>query len=262
MVAAGTLDRPARGVYALPRADPATVAAVLAGGVVTCVTAAHRWALPLLTVPTQIHLAVPRTASTSIRAQLPAGTVVHWDASLDREDLAAARVATALWHVVRCLPLPEAVAVLDAALARRLISVGDLRRLRPSRNAVVYERALRHVDATAGSLAESIARVALVGAGFDVRTQVHLAGVGHVDLLVDGLVVVEVDGFAYHSGRAEFRQDRRRDRAIALDHGLLELRFAFEDVVHDVPGFLATVRRAVAAATARGVRPARVPTAR
>ena len=256
MVAAGTLDRPSRGVYALPRADPATVAAVTAGGVVTCLTAAHRWGLPLLSPPAHLHLAVPRTTSTSIRALLPAGTVLLWDSTLEGGGSGGAGVARALWHVARCLPLPEAVAVLDAAVARGLVGVGELRRSRPSRDAVTHERVLRHVDATSGSIAESIARVALVGAGFDVSTQVHLAGVGQVDFLVDGLVEVEIDGFAYHSGRAEFRHDRRRDRVIAIDHGLLELRFAFEDVVHDVPGFVETVRRAVAAAAVRGVRPA------
>ncbi len=252
MVAVGDLVRPRRGWYALPGADPALVAAMSVGAALTCVSAAHRWGLPLLTAPSRLHLAVPRTAPGRVRGAVRADTVLHWDHNIDRDGSTLAPwSAIALAHVPRCLPAPEAVAVLDAAAARGLVRMADLRRLRPAHGWADHERVLRLVDPRSQSIGESIARVALVAAGFDVRPQVHLDGVGAVDFLVEGLVVVEIDGFAYHSGRAEFRQDRRRDRAIAVAHGLLELRFAFEDVVHDIPGFVATVRRAVTVARAR-----------
>lgn len=252
MVAAGDLVRSRRGLYVLPGVDPAVVASVAAGGAISCVSAAHRWGLPLLTPPSRLHLAVSRTASGRIRSVVPAGTELHWDQNLDPGRAARPEwTAIALSHVPRCLAVPEAVAVLDAAVSRGLVRVADLRRLRPRRDWAPYERMLRLVDPRSQSIGESIARVALVGAGFDVATQVQLDGVGAVDLVVDGLVVVEIDGFACHSGRAEYRQDRRRDRAIAIEHGLLELRFAFEDAVHDVPGFVETVRRAVTVARVR-----------
>jgi len=76
---------------------------------------------------------------------------------------------------------------------------------------------------------------------------VPIAGVGLVDLLVECRVVVELDGFAYHSGRREYREDRRRDREL-LAQGYLVLRFTWEDVMRD-PG---EVVRAVRAALARG----------
>ncbi|MDO8106782.1 DUF559 domain-containing protein [Isoptericola sp. b441] len=86
------------------------------------------------------------------------------------------------------------------------------------------------IDARSGSLPESLLRVAMLDAGLPVQPQVLLPGIGRVDFLVDG-VVVEVDGFAYHSGRAEYRADRRRDRE-AHRQGYVVLRFTFEEVVH------------------------------
>lgn len=252
MVEAGALLRPRRGLYALPDADEAATAAVSVGGIVGCVSAARTWDLPLLEPPTTPHVAVPRSASSRIRTLVPQNTVIHWDSALERDpgDVRV-RSAIALSQVVRCLPVPEAVAVLDAGVGRGVVSLEDLWRVGPRHDRAGYDQVLRLVDPRAQSVAESIGRVALVLAGLEVRTQVGLSGVGAVDLLVEGLVVVECDGFAYHSGRAEFRNDRRRDRVIALDHGLLELRFAYEEVVHDLPGFVATVRRGVAVARAR-----------
>ena len=70
--------------------------------------------------------------------------------------------------------------------------------------------------------------------------------VGEVDLVVAGRVVVELDGLAYHSGRREFREDRRRDRELALQ-GYVVLRFTAEDVLEDLVRLVATVRAALAA---------------
>jgi very-short-patch-repair endonuclease len=45
------------------------------------------------------------------------------------------------------------------------------------------------------------------------RTQVHIFGVGRVDVLVGDRLVVELDGIGFHSG--EFvKRDRRRDLAL------------------------------------------------
>ncbi|WP_185972459.1 DUF559 domain-containing protein [Georgenia yuyongxinii] len=61
-------------------------------------------------------------------------------------------------------------------------------------------------------------------------------------------IVVECDGFAYHSGRQEFREDRRRDRALAA-RGYVVLRFTYDEirsspglVVEEVLRVLARVR--------------------
>ena len=53
-------------------------------------------------------------------------------------------------------------------------------------------------------------------------------GVGEVDLRVEGVLILELDGFAFHSGRKSFRRDRTRSR-MALRLGLATARFAYED---------------------------------
>jgi very-short-patch-repair endonuclease len=83
-----------------------------------------------------------------------------------------------------------------------------------------------------------------------VRTQPSFDGVGDVDLLVEGWVVIECDGYEYHSGRAEFAKDRRRDRILHAG-GLVVLRFTYVDIVTD-PGCVVRAVRAVLAARAAG----------
>ncbi|MCB2411874.1 DUF559 domain-containing protein [Demequina sp. TTPB684] len=60
-----------------------------------------------------------------------------------------------------------------------------------------------------------------------------IPGVGRVDLLVEGKVVVETDGRATHALTAAFDADRRRDRS-ALLAGYLVMRFGYADVMGDV----------------------------
>jgi very-short-patch-repair endonuclease len=86
-------------------------------------------------------------------------------------------------------------------------------------------------DGSSESPLESIARVLLRVRGLNVQTQVHVEGVGRVDLLVEGVLVVELDGFEHHSDRADYRNDRRRANALTC-LGLRLIRFTYEDVVH------------------------------
>jgi len=246
LVDVGSVVRAGRGVYALPSARRTAVVAVTASGVLSCISAAEQWGLPLLTVPTVAHLAIPASASRSIRGRVPKRTVLHRDDSVvagqrfDRPD-----PIMALSHVAQCLPTPLAVAVLDGAVRRGLVRAEELRARRPRKGWLAHERATRLIDPGAQSIPESIARVALVASGLAVKTQVKVAGVGYVDMLVEEQVVVEIDGFAYHSGRQEFREDRRRDRMLTVSRGLPVLRFAFEDAVYRTPDLVATVHAAL-----------------
>jgi len=91
---------------------------------------------------------------------------------------------------------------------------------------------------------ETRARVALRAAGLLVEPQVHLPGVGRVDLVVEGLLVVETDGRATHTLSEAFDVDRRRDRA-ALLAGYAVMRFGYADVMGDIDGVVQQVRAAV-----------------
>lgn len=91
---------------------------------------------------------------------------------------------------------------------------------------------------------ETLARIQLRAAGLDVADGVVIAGVGEVDLVVDGWLVVELDGSTFHSDPWTFDQDRRRDREL-VRRGYAVVRFTSNDVRS---GKIVTdVRRAVAA---------------
>lgn len=92
---------------------------------------------------------------------------------------------------------------------------------------------------------ETIARYELEQAGLRVETQRKIPGIGHVDLFVEGILIVELDGFEFHSTRQTFREDRRRNNA-ALIAGLRYVRFTFEDLMNGlvVPTVLAALKAA------------------
>jgi very-short-patch-repair endonuclease len=243
LVECGAATRITRGLYALPGTSAAVVLARRTSGLLTCASAASAIGLPLLVPPTAVHLAVSGHAAAPRAGVLPRGSVLHWDSGLpvraeDRNVVAP--VPVALLHASRCLPAREVVALVDAALNRRLITVPELAALRPRAGKLVFDGLLRAVDGRSQSIPETFARIALHAAGFSLEPQVRIVGVGSVDLLVEELVVVELDGFAYHGDRAQFREDRRRDRALQLI-GVPVLRFTYGDAVDAVDRLVAEV---------------------
>ena len=125
-----------------------------------------------------------------------------------------------------------ALVIVDSALAGRRVTVNELRARLGTKGSSAAARALLTLaDADSESPLETIARVLLRIHGLDVQTQVYLEGVGRVDLLVEGVLVVELDGFEHHSDRAHYRNDRRRANALTC-MGLRLVRFTYEDVMH------------------------------
>lgn len=138
--------------------------------------------------------------------------------------------------------------MIDAALNRGLIVADDLGALTrgPARR---REWLRRHADGRAQSPLETLARIALFRARLPFDVQVEIPGVGRVDLVVDGRIIVEADGFTYHRDTTAFAADRRRDRAAAA-LGYRTLRFTAAEVKD--PDL---VVRAVHAALAAPLRP-------
>jgi very-short-patch-repair endonuclease len=63
-----------------------------------------------------------------------------------------------------------------------------------------------------------------------------------VDLVwADGKVIVEVDGYQYHSNRQAFSADRRRDYELTVS-GYLVLRLPHDEVMDDVELALEKIR--------------------
>lgn len=238
----GLLESPRRGVYALPGADPVDVAGVTWDCHPTCVTAALRLGLPVMRKPAVLHMGFAPGRNASGRHAWPTNDVkVHMSERLRWRSGAAADVIDA---AARCVTALEQLAMVDSALNQRLMTEEELGGFRYTARGRLRWIA-QQCDSRSQSPLETFARVALREVGLDVRPQVPIAGVGRVDLLVNGLVIVETDGRATHAIEAAFDVDRRRDRAAALA-GYVVLRFGYRDVVDHMDLLVAEVRAATA----------------
>jgi len=206
----GTVARPAHGVIALPTATSDVVLAVIVGGEHTCVSALARLGLPVPRRTGPAHLAVPHSFTTYGREM--GATVLHYTKGR-KEPGGVATVFAALDSAGDCLDEVWHLVAVDAALNRGLITMADVLRLSRTSRAR-RDFLIAHADARSESPAETIARLRLVQAGFQVRPQAYVDGAGHVDLEVNGILLVQVDGYEHHSDRASFKRDREKGRAV------------------------------------------------
>jgi very-short-patch-repair endonuclease len=240
-LAAGLLLAPRRGLVVLPELPDDHLAVPTLGGVLSCASAARAHGLELINDPAELHLTVPR--GTRVRGQ--ARGVVH------RRDVVSTGLATDLARTAadcaRCLPSVEALVVVESAL-RRGVRVEEIEHHLWGRGCGSALSAVRRADRRSGSSGETVARVTLQEAGLDVEPQVFVSGVGWVDLLVEARVVVEIDGFSYHSDRTQFAKDRRRDARLTA-MGYLVVRFTWFDAVRWPDYVVSTVRQLLAVAS-------------
>jgi very-short-patch-repair endonuclease len=224
----GRLLRPRRGMYALQSIAEPMLEALRLRGRLSCVSAAQTYGL-WAGSDDRTHVHVPAQAT---RIPSPAAsTVRHWTHSEPHPEPGRVSLSDCLRSVVRCADEETAVAVLDTALAAGLVSLsalstifaGETRRARD-----VVARARPGSD----SGVESIVRQRLTSAGHIVEQQPAIAGVGRVDLRVNGTLLIEIDGFAYHSSREAFERDRARDTALTVS-GARRLRFSANQVLRE-----------------------------
>ncbi|MBT0565740.1 type IV toxin-antitoxin system AbiEi family antitoxin domain-containing protein [Williamsia sp. CHRR-6] len=217
-VAAGDLIRLRPGWYARVGADPRVVAAVTAGGVLSCVSAlAHHgvWVSPGYS---DLHVRRSKALRDGQRSCQAVGPPRPTTGAIDS-------VAVALGCAVRCMRPEDWIAACDSALNQGLAHGGDIVAELGPRGRDLLARC----DARSESGTESLARVRLRAVGFAVIVQPQIEGVGRVDLRV-GALLIECDSVAHHTSLANYRNDRRRDRA-ALVHGWLKIRLTYDDVV-------------------------------
>ena len=89
-------------------------------------------------------------------------------------------------------------------------------------------------DGRAESGIETITRQLLRLLGLHVEPQVEIAGLGRVDLLVEGRLIVELDGREWHDEEDSFEEDRRRDLVGAAQR-YRTLRFTWFMVLFEWP---------------------------
>lgn len=125
----------------------------------------------------------------------------------------------------------ELVAVIDSALHLRRMTRAQLIPLLDALPQAVRPKP-SDIDGRSMSGTESHLRFALRAAGYRVETQVYVAGVGTVDLMVDGWFITECDSRQFHGKEADQEHDRRRDGNAALI-GHPNARFTYTQVMHD-----------------------------
>ncbi|MBU1589356.1 MAG: endonuclease domain-containing protein [Actinobacteria bacterium] len=138
----------------------------------------------------------------------------------------------------------ESFAAVESALHKSVISRAEWRTMRAQLPASLA-RSLERAGHRSESGGESLLLFDLLGAGIEVRQQVRIAGVGRVDMIIGERLIVEVDGYEFHSTRADFEEDRRRDAASSA-LGYRTLRFSHAQVERGDPVVLASIRAAVA----------------
>lgn len=227
----GCVQRIARGVYALPDVDPLLIHAGRHHAAPACVTAALAAGLWVVRAPAFPHLAARHGRPV-------AGCVVH-------------RSSFPLTHLdivcqsLRCLPPIEGLAIAESAVKKGLVQLQELRGRFPAAREKATLALIARIRPQSGSIIETMARYLLEEAGLTVELQVTIPGMGHLDLLVDGLLGIETDGYAHHSSREAYREDRRRWN-VTVVRGIPTLRVTFENLLSEPGEFVRMVHQALA----------------
>ena len=161
------------------------------------------------------RLRTPHNRRRRLDTRVPGSVRVHWEPRdhADRGEASVVALIDALFRVVMDEKLEDAVAALDWALHFHLIDRGDVERLMlrlPHNLSWIAGWA----DAACESLPESFSRTRFRLAGHAVRSQVPLPSEERIDLLVDGVAAIEVDGRTHHAD--SFLPDRAKDLRITI----------------------------------------------
>ena len=253
-VRSGTVVRVRNGWYTTIAAGDPRVLAVRVGGRLTGISAIQAkggWVLD----KHPLHVSLPRNAARlrdrhdrHRRLRPPArGVTLHWDDAelASRGDATSVALRDALARVIIVESRETAIAALDWALHSGRIEMFDAEQIMLS---VPKSRRFSTdwLDPNCESLPESLSRTRLREAGHQLVSQVPLETGEKVDLVVDGIVGLEVDGEEHHWDR--FEKDRRKDAQIILEH-MHPFRPSARMVFHEWPVVLAAVEAAVAACT-------------
>ena len=229
LVRDGELIAYEHGVVGIPGAERAVVLARIHGGLLTCQAAMRYYGLPVAQGAEQVHLVVTpgRRFSTAGREVLHADR--YWT-RISPTSYPVQSLPEALARFLRCHVQDDSPLIaLDAALHDERVTADQVRDLLRGPGSA---RALARLDRAsdrARSPLETLARMDLDAAGLSFEDGVEIEGVGEVDLVIEGWVVVELDGYTYHCDERQFALDRWRDRQL-IARGYLPLRFTRKEV--------------------------------
>ncbi|WP_243106886.1 hypothetical protein [Actinomyces lilanjuaniae] len=247
LVEANDLLSHPHGVIAVPGTEKAILLARIHGGVVTCRTAARYYGYPTTGPEQPIHIAVPdKRRFAPVRRE-----VLHVERALtppSPTSFPVAPVDLALARFLRCHPSAEApLMACDAALHEEDTTSSAIKALLHGPGSARARERLSLASPRSRSPLETLARLQLCRVGVAFEDGVVVPGVGEVDIVVEGWLVLELDGYAYHASEYRFGLDRRRDREL-VRRGFGVARFTGKDVrqgkvAQEVPGLLLSRQR-------------------
>lgn len=239
----GSIRRIRFGVYASERACGEIVAAALHGGGLACVSAARHsglWTLP----DSALHIWMGDGGHE--RTHDSCACTPHWTHGSPGRAFAPANLVDTLLQLLNCCGEEAFFVALESALHQNRLPArlrGQLVERLRSRGRELLEFA--RADAESGL--ESLFRLRLRWLGDRLRSQISIAGVGRVDFLIDGRLIVEVDGRLGHDSHADRAKDLMRD-ATATSWGYTTVRFTYAMIIHDWDLVEAAITRALAPA--------------
>lgn len=229
----------------LPDAPGDIRAAARLGGVVTSVSALERyrlWVPPGIERDARAHVGVPPHAGVGTNAETLLYRARPVVARSPRTLVDA--LENVLSNIARHLTEDDAFAVWESAISRRLTTPEAL--LTVPWLSVAARSLAEEVTIHSDSGVESKFVKNCRRAGIRVIQQVWIGG-QPVDALIGRHLVVQLDGYAFHSDTAQRRRDIAHDRKLVA-MGYTVLRFTYQDVMYDWP----RVEREIRAAIARG----------
>lgn len=221
-------------------ADPRLVLAATIGGRLACVSAAREHGLWVLADDPCTHIAVPPRSMAASRE----GVRFHRSIPLAparRTDLVEP-ILDVLAHVATCLDREQALVIWESALRQG--------RIHPAAVAGVdwRSRAAQELAASAGALSDSGLETLVVdrlrGIGLPLAQQALLLG-HKVDILVGDCLVIQLDGWEFHSSAADRARDNRHDARLRAA-GYRVIRIGYAEVVAGWAAIEAEIALAVA----------------
>lgn len=239
---AGSIQRVRPGVFASNDTNSQVVRAAEHGGTLTCEAALKLHGIWTISEEPELHVWLG--ANGRRHPHPDCDCVTHFFGGPTRFGVAS--LETALVHVFFCAGEEAFFAAFESAWRRRRLSKAARLHIR----AAIPESARWLVDfarSDADSGLESLLRLRLHLLGVELRRQVDIDGVGRVDFVAGGRLIIEVDGKENHDGPAKRHKDLVRDAA-ASALGYESLRFDYAQIIHDwervQPAILAALRRA------------------
>lgn len=227
-VQSGRLERLRPGVFATTGLCDAVSDAARHGGALTCAHALRQhgvWVMTAQDGPPHVWLGRRGRAHAHVGCRCTS----HYFRG--RTAFGTVDVETALVHLYHCEGAESFFASFESAWRRGKLSRaarGRIGEALPAR--ARWMLAIARPDADSGL--ESLLRLRLHMLGISLECQVVIIGVGKVDFVIGGRLILEADGRENHEAPDKRHKDLKRDAA-ASRLGYETLRFDYAQLIHD-----------------------------